>query len=51
MQASENDPVLSSWGTRYSRKTMNWKQIWDEDKKILEEHLEHISKKKGKEFI
>lgn len=47
-QKFENDSVLTSWGSRYARKNMNWKYIWDEDKKFLEEHLEHISKKKGK---
>jgi len=48
MQTNDSDQSLSSWGSRYQRKSMNWKYIWDEDKKILEEHLEHISKKKGK---
>ena len=42
----EADSLENGWGSRYARRTMNWNYIWEEDKKILDEHLDQIRKKK-----
>ena len=43
---SNNKVNENGWGTRYARRMMNWNALWEEDKKILEEHLEQIKMKK-----